>query len=58
MPIAFRPRSAPEKSGPPPPQEAIDKFQGGISYNLSKYFVYAYSIFYRKMILNVVKTML
>ena len=27
MPIAFRPRSAPEKSGPPPPQEAIDKFQ-------------------------------
>ena len=27
MPIAFRPRSAPEKSGPAPPQEAIDKFQ-------------------------------
>ena len=27
MPIAFRSRSAPEKSGPPPPQEAIDKFQ-------------------------------
>ena len=27
MPIAFRPKSAPEKSGPPPPPEAIDKFQ-------------------------------
>ena len=25
MPIAFRPRTAPEKSGPPPPKEAIEK---------------------------------
>ena len=27
MPIAFRPKSAPEKVGPPPPKEAIEKFQ-------------------------------
>ena len=27
MPIAFRPRVAPEKSGPPPPKEALEKFQ-------------------------------
>ena len=27
MPIAFRPRQAPEKSGPPPPKEAVEKFQ-------------------------------
>jgi hypothetical protein len=26
MPIAFRPKSTPEKSGPPPPKEAIEKF--------------------------------
>ena len=27
MPIVFKPKATPEKSGPPPPPEAIDKFQ-------------------------------